>query len=184
MRSKQKFGLFISIIAIIACFMIAINGGNSSNQTTVKTPQSSSSDLLAAVYNQSTSEPSSNPTESIFSTPTPDLSRSLEAAETSPGAQAAPSKKAASSPKKAAPSTKKAVTAPPVDTPAPPVDIPAPTMAPPEPTENKQSYTVYITETGKKYHRAGCQYLSQSCIPIDLDRAIGKGYTPCSKCDP
>jgi competence protein ComEC len=43
---------------------------------------------------------------------------------------------------------------------------------------------VYITKTGKKYHRAGCQYLSKSCIPIDLEDAKDRGYTPCSKCNP
>lgn len=46
------------------------------------------------------------------------------------------------------------------------------------------SKTVYITEGGKKYHRHGCQYLSNSSIPIDLDKAKDKGYTPCSRCHP
>lgn len=48
----------------------------------------------------------------------------------------------------------------------------------------KQSYTVYITKTGKKYHSAGCRYLSQSCIPVDLDELDTKKYTPCSVCEP
>ena len=43
---------------------------------------------------------------------------------------------------------------------------------------------VYITKTGSKYHRAGCRYLSQSCIPIKLSDAIAQGYTPCSVCNP
>lgn len=42
--------------------------------------------------------------------------------------------------------------------------------------------TVYITEHGKKYHRVGCQYLSDSKITISLDNAEAKGYTPCSRC--
>lgn len=50
-------------------------------------------------------------------------------------------------------------------------------------TDN-QSTTVYITKTGKKYHRAGCKYLARSQIPISLDEAKAQGYTPCSVCDP
>ncbi|WKV08158.1 ComEC/Rec2 family competence protein [Thermoanaerobacterium sp. CMT5567-10] len=44
--------------------------------------------------------------------------------------------------------------------------------------------TVYITATGKKYHRDGCRYLSKSKIPISLSQAKAEGYTPCSVCDP
>ena len=44
--------------------------------------------------------------------------------------------------------------------------------------------TVYITATGEKYHRWGCQYLSQSCYSISLSDAQSRGYTPCSRCDP
>ena len=43
---------------------------------------------------------------------------------------------------------------------------------------------VYITKTGSKYHKAGCRYLSQSCIPIKRSVAIAQGYTPCSVCNP
>ena len=44
--------------------------------------------------------------------------------------------------------------------------------------------TVYVTRTGEKYHRPGCQYLSKSCIPLDLSLAKSRGYTPCSICRP
>lgn len=43
---------------------------------------------------------------------------------------------------------------------------------------------VYVTETGKKYHRLGCRYLSKSCIPISLTEAKRRGYTPCKVCKP
>ncbi len=43
---------------------------------------------------------------------------------------------------------------------------------------------VYITETGTKYHRAGCTYLKKSAIPIKKSEAIKQGYTPCSVCKP
>ncbi|MGA2496919.1 MAG: hypothetical protein ABSH20_04215 [Tepidisphaeraceae bacterium] len=50
--------------------------------------------------------------------------------------------------------------------------------------QSSDSVTVHVTRTGKKYHRAGCAYLSKSDIPITLDQAKAKGYTPCSKCNP
>jgi hypothetical protein len=52
------------------------------------------------------------------------------------------------------------------------------------PQEEPVSETVYITESGAKYHRDGCQYLSHSQIAISKDDAIAQGYTPCSRCNP
>ena len=46
------------------------------------------------------------------------------------------------------------------------------------------STVVYITRTGKKYHREDCQHLSKSSIPISLDEAKERGYIPCSVCSP
>lgn len=51
-------------------------------------------------------------------------------------------------------------------------------------TAQVQENTVYITQTGEKYHRDGCRYLSKSKIPVDLSSAIASGYTPCSVCNP
>ena len=56
---------------------------------------------------------------------------------------------------------------------------PAPAEPSPSPV---QSETVYITHTGKKYHRAGCRHLQKSQIPISLDDAKAKGYTACKSC--
>lgn len=53
-----------------------------------------------------------------------------------------------------------------------------------EAAQAQNSYTVYITETGEKYHRDGCQYLRQSQIAITKSDAINAGYTPCSRCNP
>ncbi len=44
--------------------------------------------------------------------------------------------------------------------------------------------TVYVTRTGKKYHREGCRYLRSSKIPISRKQAIKEGYEPCSVCAP
>lgn len=47
-----------------------------------------------------------------------------------------------------------------------------------------QSFTVYVTDTGEKYHRAGCSYLKKSSNPMSLSSAKAAGYTPCSRCNP
>jgi hypothetical protein len=47
-----------------------------------------------------------------------------------------------------------------------------------------QTQTVYITRTGKSYHRDGCRYLASSKIPISLKDAKANGYTPCNVCHP
>jgi hypothetical protein len=44
--------------------------------------------------------------------------------------------------------------------------------------------TVYITDTGEKYHRGNCRYLSHSKHAISLEDAIAQGYTPCKICKP
>lgn len=41
---------------------------------------------------------------------------------------------------------------------------------------------VYITDTGKKYHKGSCSYLSKSKHKISLKTAKARGYTPCSRC--
>lgn len=46
----------------------------------------------------------------------------------------------------------------------------------------KNEQTVYITNTGGKYHNAGCRYLKSSSIPISLSAAVAQGYTPCKVC--
>ena len=44
--------------------------------------------------------------------------------------------------------------------------------------------TVYITNTGSKYHADGCRHLAKSRIPISLADAKARGYGPCSNCSP
>lgn len=48
----------------------------------------------------------------------------------------------------------------------------------------KKATTVYVTKTGKKYHRSGCRYLKQSKIAIKLPTAKKRGYQPCKICKP
>lgn len=42
--------------------------------------------------------------------------------------------------------------------------------------------TVYIAETGKKYHTKNCPALQKSNKEIDLKVAQKKGYKPCHNC--
>lgn len=44
--------------------------------------------------------------------------------------------------------------------------------------------TVYITDTGSKYHRSGCRYLSRSRHAISRSDAQSAGYDACSVCRP
>ena len=49
---------------------------------------------------------------------------------------------------------------------------------------NTKELTVYVTDTGSKYHRGGCRYLSRSKHAIDLSTAQSLGYDACSVCRP
>jgi competence protein ComEC len=63
-----------------------------------------------------------------------------------------------------------------------PITVPTPTPTS-VPTQSSDP-TVYVTNTGTKYHRLGCQYLIHSSIPTTLSWACSHGYTPCSVCNP
>ena len=65
-----------------------------------------------------------------------------------------------------------------------PADTPA-VESDPEPTVTNVAPStdiVYITDTGKKYHNAGCRYLSDSCHEISKTDAEAQGYEPCKVC--
>lgn len=44
--------------------------------------------------------------------------------------------------------------------------------------------TVYVTNTGSKYHEGDCRYLSKSKHSMTLAEAVQGGYTACSVCKP
>lgn len=50
--------------------------------------------------------------------------------------------------------------------------------------ENSKGGTVYITDTGLKYHRGSCRYLKKSKIKISRSDAIARGYKACKVCKP
>lgn len=64
------------------------------------------------------------------------------------------------------------------------VATPVVSFAPVHVNEATQEDTVYITRTGAKYHRDGCQYLSRSKIAIKRKDAIRRGFEPCKVCKP
>lgn len=43
---------------------------------------------------------------------------------------------------------------------------------------------VYITKTGKKYHKGSCHHLKKSKIEIKKAKAKELGYTACGTCKP
>lgn len=49
--------------------------------------------------------------------------------------------------------------------------------------ESPQDEIVYVTTTGRAYHKEACSYLSSSKIAISLDEAI-QSYVPCAVCNP
>lgn len=52
-----------------------------------------------------------------------------------------------------------------------------------EDVEHKES-AVYVTKSGKKYHREGCSSLRKSKKEITIEEAIDRGYEACSRCEP
>ncbi len=54
----------------------------------------------------------------------------------------------------------------------------------PQAARENDSDIVYITRTGKKYHKEGCGSLRRSKIPIFLYEACKRRYAPCSNCNP
>ncbi len=48
----------------------------------------------------------------------------------------------------------------------------------------QKDVTVYITKTGEKYHKAGCQYLKKSQIKTTKKAAVKNGYGACKVCKP
>lgn len=50
--------------------------------------------------------------------------------------------------------------------------------------DDRGADTVFITKTGKRYHRDGCSSLSKSKIPSTRSEAEARGLTPCQNCNP
>jgi micrococcal nuclease len=46
------------------------------------------------------------------------------------------------------------------------------------------AFTVYVTRSGKKYHAAGCRFVSRGEMALSLEDAKKQGYAPCAVCNP
>ncbi len=59
-----------------------------------------------------------------------------------------------------------------------------PTTSKPATTQKSQDSSdyCYVTNSGTKYHREGCSYLSKSKTRLTLSEAQASGYSPCSRC--
>ena len=115
------------------------------------------------------------------SQPTENKSSSQPAAQTQQTQQSQPAEPAKDT---AVTQQQQPTTQPVVSTPAPQPVAPKTVSQPTPPPAQKKDATVYVTKTGKKYHRDGCRYLSKSRIPIGLSNAKAQGYGPCSVCNP
>jgi len=80
---------------------------------------------------------------------------------------------------------------PPVAKPTPVKPVPTPKVTLPvvpnpviKPVPATETVTVYVTRTGKKYHRGYCSNLRSSRIPVSLRDAKARRYGPCSRCGP
>lgn len=50
--------------------------------------------------------------------------------------------------------------------------------------DTQDEVIVYVTETGKKYHRSNCRHLKYSKIEKTLEDAKAEGYEACKVCKP
>lgn len=52
------------------------------------------------------------------------------------------------------------------------------------PPSSVDNLAVYVTKSGKKYHKLGCRFLGENPSIISLEEAKQKGYQPCKICFP
>jgi competence protein ComEC len=92
-----------------------------------------------------------------------------------------------SKPSTTVPSSKPSTTVPSTQPSTAPTPVTQPNTVPPTVAQTKpvvpSNITVFVTETGTKYHKEGCRYLSDSKIPMELEQAK-LTYTPCKVCKP
>ncbi len=50
--------------------------------------------------------------------------------------------------------------------------------------DDANNYTVYVTKSGKKYHKSNCRYVLGKKVSIIKQDAINQGYTACKHCKP
>lgn len=63
-----------------------------------------------------------------------------------------------------------------------PVQSPPFARAEPGVQSEQQECTVYVTQSGNRYHVDDCRFLRYSKIPMTKAGAEARGYTPCRVC--
>ncbi len=168
--------------ALLLCCMLSacssLTGSSTSVSATITAPSPSAAPSAAA---QSTTPVPMRTTAQQED----ESAASMPVKATVPSSAALVPKEAKSSPEAAAPTktppTAKATTAKATTTTKATTPRASTTLAAQEPESGQ---TVYITDTGEKYHRSGCRYLKKSAHAIAKDRAVAQGYTPCKVCKP
>jgi endonuclease YncB( thermonuclease family) len=70
------------------------------------------------------------------------------------------------------------------DSPVPPWEFRIKAGTEREEVTEPDKVAVYVTKSGEKYHRKGCQHLSKSQRELTLAEALKLNYGPCTKCNP
>ena len=84
-----------------------------------------------------------------------------------------------------APVPARAIVAPAIEPVAPIVVEAAPVYVVQQEVANDPAYeTVYVTNSGQKYHRGTCRHVTRSKYPLSVASAKYQGYSPCSVCKP
>lgn len=167
---------FLMLILLLLVLLIACSADNRQSQI-------SESEELTSAPGIIEEEPL--PTETPFQTEPASTQNIKPSPTVLPKETTAPKPKA--SPTPTAYEAAEAKAEPPLTQTAAQTPEPAPTAAQEtaaEITENPDSQTVYITDTGKKYHKNGCRYLDASQHAILLENAVKRGYEPCKVCKP
>ena len=53
-----------------------------------------------------------------------------------------------------------------------------------QPRSANDDATVYVTPSGKKYHRQDCRFVGAGATAMTVREARSRGYTPCARCKP
>lgn len=116
----------------------------------------------------------------------PNISTEEENAVIVPTEEPVESNQFANSPEIEAPVTEESVTeTPTTQEQLPPVSMPTEEVIAEEHVITEPvGQIVYITDTGKRYHRGNCRHLAESRIETTLDSALSMGLTPCGTCKP
>lgn len=160
--------------AVLAVCALAYGGTNNDTSSTPPETPSSSSSIVSQIDTEPVPEEivarpdKSEPSAAVSSAATTSVAELEPELETAPAASSTPAEEPA------AEETEPAAVA---------AEDPEPVIADTPEDDGDSEIIVYVTNTGKKYHRASCSSLKKSKIEITLENAK-RNYEPCEKCNP